>query len=124
MLVSLRRKAGAETKVPRAGIPSRSLQHIWIGWCLLFQIQGLGRSQFPEDPFGSAHREKTQLHPNNLSHWAVRLCPATEPVSEWVLGLGVGDRVSCVAFLLMFPSFWLALNSSEEEEPTTAELCN
>lgn len=31
MLGSLRRKAGAgaETKVPRAGIP-------WVGWCLLF----------------------------------------------------------------------------------------
>lgn len=25
-------------------IPSWSLQHIWIGWCLLFQIEVLGPS--------------------------------------------------------------------------------
>lgn len=39
MLVSLGRKAWAETKGPRADIPWWSLQHIWIGWCLLYQIE-------------------------------------------------------------------------------------
>lgn len=43
--------------------------------------------------------------------------------SEWVLELGVGEEVSCVGLLLLFPSFRLVLNY-EEEEPNTAELCN
>lgn len=49
--MSLNRKAWAKTKGPRAVIPSWSLQHIWIGWCPLFQMEVLGPSWFPEDSF-------------------------------------------------------------------------